>query len=456
MSMFGWLRRSLHLPRSMRWRLFFILFAGLTAAHGLSFGALFLERYMSAEALMLGNLEKDVGTSIAVLDRLPPAERPQWLTILDRRNYRYELASGLAGVSDLSPLGAKVARVIHEAIGRRFPVTVEAIPGPRLRLQAHVTLTDGSQVTLDVRPEIMPLAPWLPYVLAAQLLLLMVSTWLAMRLAVKPLLRFANAAEAFDPSKATTQLEERGPTEVVYAASAFNAMRNRVAHYLEERVQILAAISHDLQTPITRMKLRVEMAEDSAEKDRLTNDLSEIERLVREGVAYARSAHGDTEKQARIDIESFVESIVFDYQDTGKPVRCSRSVEAIAVTRPHALRRILANLIDNALKFAGEAEIDVHKTCEGIIRIAVLDRGPGIPEDELEAVLQPFYRLERSRSRDTGGTGLGLAIAQQLVQAIGGALHLKNRAGGGLWAEITLGLDHGSSKRGAIISLSQP
>jgi signal transduction histidine kinase len=391
------------------------------------------------EALMLGNLEKDVGTSIAILDRLPPEERPQWLTILDRRNYRYELASGLPGVSDLSSLGAKVAQTIHDAVGRRFPVSVETIPGPSQRLEAHITLSDGSPVTLDIRPRIMPLAAWLPYVLVTQLLLLMLSSLFAVRLAIKPLLRFADAAEALDPSKETTRLEERGPTEVVYAASAFNAMRDRIAHYLEERVQILAAISHDLQTPITRMKLRAEMAEDSPEKERLTNDLSEIERLVREGVAYARSAHGDAEKQARIDIHSFVESIVFDYQDTGKPVHCSRSVEAVAVTRPHALRRILTNLIDNALKFAGEVEINVQKTSDGIIRIAVLDRGPGIPEDQLEAVLQPFHRLEQSRSRDTGGTGLGLAIAQQLAQAIGGALHLENRAGGGLWAEITLG-----------------
>src|ERR1700742_883814 len=177
MSIFDRFRRLVRLPRSMRWRLFFILFAGLAAAHGLSFGALFLERYMSAESLMLGNLEKDVETSIAILDRLSPVERPQWLSILDRRNYRYELTSGLPGVSDLSPLGVKVARTIHEAVGRRFPVAVEAIPGPRQRLQAHVTLSDGSQVTLGIRPEIMPLAPWLPYVLVAQLLLLMVSTW---------------------------------------------------------------------------------------------------------------------------------------------------------------------------------------------------------------------------------------------------------------------------------------
>jgi signal transduction histidine kinase len=439
MRIFVWLGQFLHLPRSMRWRLFFILFAGLVSAHGLSFGALFLERYMSSEALMLGNLGKDVETSIAILDRLPAKERPQWLTILDRRNYQYELAPGLSGVSDLSFLGAKVAHTIHEAVGRRFPVIVEAIPGPRQRLQAHVTLNDGSQVTLDIKPEIMPVAPWLAYVLTAQLVLLMFFTWLAVRLAIKPLLRFAKAAEIFDPNREPTRLEESGPTEVVYAASAFNDMRSRIAQYLEERVKILAAISHDLQTPITRMKLRAEMAADGAEKDRLTNDLSEIERLVREGIAYARSAHGAAEKQARIDIESFVESIVFDYQDTGKPVHCSRIVEAIAVTRPYALRRILTNLIDNALKFAGEVEIDVHKTSEGVIRIAVLDRGPGIPDDQLETVLQPFFRLEQSRSRDTGGTGLGLAIAQQLAQVIGGTLYLKNRPDGGLWAEVRLG-----------------
>ncbi|SIQ24827.1 HAMP domain-containing sensor histidine kinase [Bosea sp. TND4EK4] len=439
MSFASQMRRLLHLPRTLRSRLFLILFAGLAAAHVLSFAVLFYERTMSAKATMYTTLENDVATSIALLDRLPPQERPQWLSMLDRRTYRYEIGTGLPGVPELSPRAAEIAQAINVAAGGRFPVKVESIPGKREHLQAHVTLNDGSPVTIDVLPALMPLATWLPYLLAAQLALLVLCTWLAVQLAIKPLQRFANAAEALDPSRKAVRLEETGPAEVAYAASAFNAMRDRIAHYLQERVQILAAISHDLQTPITRMKLRAEMAEESPEKHRLINDLSEIERLVREGVAYAKSAHGDTEKPTRIDIASFVESIAFDYQDTGKAVAVPRTIPGVVVTRPHALRRILSNLIDNALKFAGEAEIQVDRAADGKLRITVLDSGPGIPADQLDAVLQPFYRVEQSRSRDTGGTGLGLAIAQQLSVAIGGSLHLANRPGGGLAAEVTLG-----------------
>jgi signal transduction histidine kinase len=439
MNPIGWLRGLLHLPRTLRWRLFLILFAGLAVAHALSFGVLFLERYMTAKTMMLGNLEKDVGISIALLDRLPANERQQWVPMLARENYRYELGSGLPGIPELSGLSTEIADTINEAVGHRFPVTVETIPGNPHRLQAHVTLSDSSPVTIDLRPRVMPLAAWLPYVLIAQLLLLILCTWLAVRLAIRPLLRLANAAEALDPGKRAARLEETGPKEVAYAATAFNAMRDRIAHYLEERVQILAAISHDLQTPITRMKLRAEMAEDSPEKDKLISDLSEIEKLVHEGVTYARTAHGTVEKPARIDIGSFVESIVFDYQDTGKAVTALKTINAVVVTRPHALRRILTNLIDNSLKFAGEAEVSVGKTSDGRICITVLDTGPGIPDGELEAVLQPFHRLEQSRNRNTGGTGLGLAIAHQLALAIDGSLHLRNRSEGGLAAEIILG-----------------
>lgn len=428
----------LHLPRTLRWRLFLILFAGLAVAHALSFGVQFYERTMSAKATMYTTLENDVATSIALLDRLPPEERAQWLDLLARRTYRYELGPGLPGIPELSRRAAEVAETINVAAGKRFPVRVESIPGEREHLQAHVTLSDGSPVTIDVLPALMPLATWLPYVLFAQLCLLVLCTWFAVRLAIRPLLRLTNAAEALDPNRKTARLEENGPAEVAHAATAFNAMRDRIAHYLQERVQILAAISHDLQTPITRMKLRAEMAEDSPEKDKLVNDLSEIERLVREGVAYAKSAHGDTEKPTRIDLGSFVESIAFDYQDTGKSVAVSRLVDAVVVTRPHALRRILTNLIDNALKFAGAAEIQLERAPSGKLRIIVLDRGPGVPDDQLDAVLQPFFRLERSRSRDTGGTGLGLAIAQQLAVAIGGGLKLANRPDGGLQAEVVL------------------
>ena len=142
----------------------------------------------------------------------------------------------------------------------------------------------------------------------------------AVRQAIRPLGALAAAADALDPNRKGPPLSERGPSEVAHAARAFNAMRERIAHYLEERVQILAAISHDLQTPITRMRLRADMADDSPEKDKLVRDLGEIERLVQDGIAYARSAHGNGEKFSRIDLSSFIDSIAYDYQDMDKAV----------------------------------------------------------------------------------------------------------------------------------------
>lgn len=425
-------------PRTLGSRLFVILLAGLVVAYALSFAVLFSERYMSAREVMLGTLETDVSTAIAILDRLPAEERPQWLPRLNRGNYQYILGPGLPGIPEMTQRGKDIAARISEASGGRFPVTVESIPGDGKQLQAHLTLSDGSTLTIDVHPRMTPIAQWLPYVLVVQLLLLIVCCWFAVRLSIRPLVALADAADALNPNAQTPPLDENGPTELARAAHAFNAMRQRIARFVEERVQILAAISHDLQTPITRMKLRAELAEDSEEKRKLLGDLAEIETLVREGLAYARSAHGDGEKPSRIDVGSFVESLVYDYQDTGKPVTLEQHATGAIVTRPHALRRVLTNLTDNAIKFGGAAEVSVRRDGNAVV-IEVRDRGPGIPEDKLDAVLQPFVRLENSRSRETGGTGLGLAIAQQLAVAAGGGLTLRNREGGGLVAEVRLG-----------------
>lgn len=424
-------------PRSLGSRLFLILLAGLIIAHGMSFAVLFYERYMSARQVMLGTLETDIATSLTVLDRLPAAERPQWLPIVNRGNYQYILGPGLPGVPAHDQRSADIAARITEASGGRFPVKVESIPNDGKRVQAHLTLSDGSPLTIDVHPRMTPVAQWLPYVLVAQLVLLILCCWYAVRQSIRPLVALADAADALDPNAKGPPLSERGPTEVAHAATAFNAMRTRIARFVEERVQILAAISHDLQTPITRMKLRAEMAEDSIEKTKLVHDLAEIERLVQEGLAYARTTQGDGEKASRIDIGAFVESLTYDYQDTGKDVTIVGNVGGAVVTRPHALRRVMTNLIDNALKFGGAAELLVARDGD-VVTIQVMDRGSGIPEDKLEAVLQPFVRLENSRSRETGGTGLGLAIAHQLAIAIGGSLRLRNREGGGLTAEIRL------------------
>lgn len=430
---------ALRWPRTLASRLSLIFLIGLILAQALSFGAQYYERYESAKNTMLGNLETDVSTSIAILDRLPAEERPMWLKRLARKNYGYLLSEGEPG-TPLDPQDVPIAVTsITDAIGEAYPLTFTDIPGPKKHFQGHLRLSDGSPVTIDVRPSMVPLSPWLPVVLLGQLALMLACTWLAVRIAIRPLTRLANAVETLDPNAHPINLDEKGPNEVAYAARAFNSMQARIAAYLKERMQLLAAISHDLQTPITRMKLRAEFMDDSVEKDKLWNDLGEMEHLVREGVAYARSIHGSTEESRRTNLDSFLDSLVFDYQDMGKEVQLSGKSEAVIDTRPHALRRVLVNLTDNALKFAGAAELLIQRDKNGL-SIKVMDRGPGIAEEELAQVMEPFYRVENSRNRSTGGTGLGLAIAQQLAMALGGSLTLSNREGGGLCAELKLPL----------------
>jgi signal transduction histidine kinase len=425
-------------PSTLVARLFLIFLVGLVLAHAMSFGLLFYERYDAAKSMMLGNLERDMVTAIAILDRVPANERAAWLPRLDADNRTYILGDGEATEPLATASALTVSQSIEHALQGAYPLTIRGIQGDPKHIQARIQLSDGQPVTIDMHLALMPIARWLPIVLVAQLALLVGCAWVAVRLAIRPLSRLASAADAMDPNKKSPPLSETGPVEVAHAAMAFNAMQDRIASHLAERMQILGAISHDLQTPITRMKLRSEFMEDSIDKEKLTQDLGEVERLVREGVAYARSAHGVEEKPQRIDLDAFLDSLVCDYQDTGKDVTLAGNFPVPMTTRPHALRRILGNLIDNALKYAGPAQVMVRAGDKTTVSIVVLDRGPGIPPAELDAVLQPFYRLESSRNRDTGGTGLGLAIAQQLASVLGGTLTLKNREGGGLSVELTL------------------
>ncbi|RZA28755.1 MAG: HAMP domain-containing histidine kinase, partial [Lysobacteraceae bacterium] len=215
-----------------------------------------------------------------------------------------------------------------------------------------------------------------------------------------------------------------------------NAMQRRIAGYVDERLRILAAISHDLQTPITRMRLRVDLLDDPGLQQRLAADLRELQSLVREGLDYARAMHGRPEAAVLLDLANLLDSIALDYRDGGAALRFAGTPCAIVRTRPKTLRRIVCNLVDNALKYAGSAELVLDCTRPEAPIIRVLDTGAGIPEDMLEAVFEPFYRLESSRNRETGGSGLGLAIARQLAAALPATLTLHRRPAGGLEARL--------------------
>jgi len=426
-------------PRTLFARLALILCIGLAAAQMLSFWLTLTERDQATTNVMMGYIEREAASSVALLDHLPAAERAQWLPRLARRSYEFILGPGITGTPPDARLSKVVAKSIADGIGTEYALTVNAVPGDKERMQVHLQLTDGTPLTIDMRPMSgVPMSPWLPLVMALQLIVLAACCWLAVRLATRPLLALAVAADTLGPDLKAARLPEDGPSEVARAAKAFNAMQDRIATYMTERMQILAAISHDLQTPITRMRLRVDVMDEGPQHAKLQQDLQEMETLVKEGVTYARTLHGAAEAPCRIDPDALLDSLVCDYIDAGKDVSLHGAVGAALVTRPQALKRILGNLVDNALKFGGAAELEVSAQADGVVTIAVLDRGPGIPADSLEAVFEPFVRLETSRNRNTGGTGLGLAIARQLTLAMDATLSLHNRTGGGLEARLTL------------------
>ncbi|HEX7912355.1 MAG TPA: ATP-binding protein [Paraburkholderia sp.] len=430
----------LHWPRTLFARLALILFVSLALAQMLSFWLTMTERDQSMTNVMMGYVGREVTSSVALLDHLPAGERAQWLPRLARRSYEFTLGPGVTGGPVDAELSTRFARSIENSIGTHYPLTVNAVPGDRERLQVHLKLTDGTPLTIDMRPmQGAPLSGWLPLVLIVQLAVLAACCWLAVRLATRPLHQLALAADTLGPDLKASRLPEDGPSEVSRAARAFNAMQDRIATYMTERMQILAAISHDLQTPITRMRLRVDVMDDDEQGAKLRQDLQEMESLVKEGVTYARTLHGGTEVPVRVDPDALLDSLVCDYVDAGQPVSLQGQLGVSLVTRPQALRRILGNLVDNALKYGGSAEITASMLDDDRTLIAVLDRGPGIPAESLEAVFEPFVRLEESRNRDTGGTGLGLAIARQLAIALDATLTLHNRPGGGLEARLTLG-----------------
>ncbi|MGB9990317.1 ATP-binding protein [Massilia sp. SM-13] len=426
-------------PQSLVARVVLILVVALACSQTLAFWLTRMERDKATTDIMMGYIEREVVSSVALLDNLPPEKRAEWLPRLARRSYDFILGPGITGAPPDKQLSSMIARYIADGIGKSYPLTANAVPGSRERLQVHLQLSDGSPLTIDIRPmHGAPLSDWLPVLLGVQLLVLALCFWFAVRIAARPLHQLAEAADALGPDLQPVRMPEDGPSEVARAARAFNAMQDRIAGYIAERVQILAAISHDLQTPITRMRLRVDMMDDEAQQPKLQQDLQEMENLVKEGVAYARSMHATSEEPRLIDPDALIDTLVFDYLDEGRDVKLRGKAGAALMTRPQALRRILGNLVDNALKYGGNAEIEVDRLQAGVLEIRVMDRGPGIPEDMLEAVFEPFRRLEESRNRQTGGTGLGLAIARQLAQAMDATLTLHPRDGGGLEARLLL------------------
>ncbi|HEY2255462.1 MAG TPA: ATP-binding protein, partial [Variovorax sp.] len=396
-------------PRSLFGRVALVVFAGLALAHALTFWALLRERGELSQDMMQAYLGRDVASAVAILERVPPAERAAWLPRLARRNYSYALGPAPNALPANDALAQRLARSVADEVGAAQVDAMlrSAAPDTAATLYLPLRLSDGTLLTLQLLPPGTMISATAVLLLLLQLALLAAATWWGVRLAVRPLGRLARAADALTPGRRGAALDEQGPREVTQAARAFNAMQQRIDAHLAERQRLLAAISHDLQTPITRMRLRLEQLKDGDPRDRLLGDLDGMQALVEEGLAYARTAQAAQEPPRAIDLNALLDGLVCDAVDAGHQAELLGLYAAPLVTRVQALRRTLTNLLDNALKFGGAAELEVTATSSEV-HIAVRDRGPGIPAQELDRVMQPFLRLESSRSRDTGGTGLGL------------------------------------------------
>lgn len=273
--------------------------------------------------------------------------------------------------------------------------------------------------------------------IAVRLAALTLAAWIGARWLADPVRKLADAARELGRDIHRAPLPEQGTTECREATRVFNQMQTQIREQLQQRDQFVAAVSHDLRTPLTRLALRAQSLKDAEQRQHFDKDIAEMDAMIRATLDYLRGA-AEAEPVVRLDVGSLLFSMASDWQDTGHDVAVEGEVPHVAVmAQTSTLRRCLDNLIENAVRYGRQGRIALE--ANGIaVHIHVRDTGPGIPDGELAKVLAPFYRLEGSRNRSSGGVGLGLASAHDIALRHGGSLQLRNGVLGGLCATVTL------------------
>jgi signal transduction histidine kinase len=301
-----------------------------------------------------------------------------------------------------------------------------------------VELRDQSWVAFSTPSRSWGLDPGVRNLIVAALVLLttLAVAAIATRRLALPLQRFARAARRFASDFRAPPIALTGPHEIRQAALAFNAMQAQIQHFVADRTQMLAAISHDLRAPLTRMRLRGEFIDDEEQQRKLFRDVDEMQDMISAALAFFRD-DARLEEATQFDLSELLLTLVDDYRDQGVTIAFDGPRGLVYFGRPLGIKRAVVNLLENALKYARQPRIDL--TCDDArICVQVSDRGPGVPDDLLEQVFAPFYRMDTSRHRSTGGVGLGLSAARAIVREHGGELRLRNRHGGGLEARLSL------------------
>lgn len=446
------------LPRTLFGRITLVLAGGFLAVQMLTTAIHISDRESLVYRIGTGQAATRIADAVRAIEAAAPADRSRIMQALsdDRLALRPADRPGGAGAAIEDEELARAARdALAQALDDGLTYTLldarlvrrdtdswverEFKQRPGVHLEVAVGLRDGTAVVAS------SLAPprqtqWVMRLLRNLAIIdgvMILLCFVAVRLVTRPLSTLARAAEELGRNIERPPLPETGAVELVRAARALNTMQDRLRRYVDTRLKVLGAMSHDLKTPITRMRLRAEMLDDPEARSRFIRDLESMQQMVDSTLDYMRGLSEGGEALSAVDLNALIASLGEDAREAGHAVSITGVLARPVPGRAQALRRCLQNLLDNALVYGQRADVSLREEGRSV-SIAIADQGPGIPEAELEKVFDPFYRVEGSRNRNTGGSGLGLAIARNIAQAHGGALSLRNRAQGGLEALLVL------------------
>ena len=444
-------------PVSLSGQFALLVALALLVAQGINFGLLVRERdqlvlsQISAPAIarLADAIERD-RSGLAVERQRGPRQLRRNVFVSDKDPVHADMrqrsdvarrarnALDELGISYLKVEAAESDAPVIARPDRTGPGRADAGRGGRSRLLITAQIGPGRWISAAARlPSTDP--RFLGWLLVQTLILygvvLIPVLWLGRKMA-RPLQALTVAVESFRSAETSTAVAESGPGDVRRLIAAFNGMRTRIAALLDEKDRMLGAIGHDLRTPLASLRVRVEGMEDDDERDRMVGTIEEMNRTLDDILSLARLGRPN-EAATKVDLAALLDQVVDDFQMLGAPVTLADADRTTVTIRPTLITRALRNLIDNAVKYGGAAHVRIDRQAGGIA-VVIEDDGPGIPDDRIEAMFEPFARMEESRSRETGGTGLGLALAKAIVIEHGGRLTLANRPDGGFRATMWL------------------
>lgn len=439
-------------PSSLGGRTVIILIAAVVLVH---LGSMLAYRELAvdaASAAQAKQLAEQLVTSMRAINERPRGRRDQTAHDLSsgglalRWSDQTAVEAGQTRDAALDAIRAHLASLLPEmpANGVRVDYADRQPPGDAHAIVGSLQLPDASFVSFSI-PQFGDTGPALHAALLSTSLMaggVALVAILLVRTLVSPLRDLARAADAIGRGPGVL-VTEKGPDEVRHVARTFNAMQTRIHRLISDRTQALAAVSHDLRTPITRLRLRAGFLADHEAQAAVDADLDEMEAMIDATLAYL-SGEAEPEVPKAVDLASLLATLVDAAGDAGRLATFAGPRHAYLVIRGLAIKRAFTNVIDNALSYGGNARVALRDN-GGDVRVTVDDDGPGIPEQELGRVFEPFARLDASRNRRTGGVGLGLTIVRQAVEREGGTVVLSNRAEGGLRAEIIIPRRRGDS-----------